>query len=689
MGRSVRVRTSNARLVAAAVARPVIVVARVVPRSGLWALLSLALCTGAGAAAGRQAPSPVVYERATVEVVALERRLLERALLGDIVVPVGDEQVDAAHSPGSGPGAAWFARTGVRRDADAHEPQRRAALSYVDRLTAVQDAALRRRLRSGMYADRAAAMRQVLRASGRYAALYRVQHGTGDAAARGALLGLLAALLAIAALPAARRLAAAPGGAVILRGGESFGRAAIVLAGAIVAVAVVLAVSQAPPDGFAAAATGMAGAAALAAGLLGNRRTLLVLAVIVLALNAGRGVIVALVETSGAPRAFLLANALPAATIAAVVLTVLARHRAALRERLPRPMALGVLAIAAAALLSFAGRSTGLTLYAVGLAQYLLYPLLACALVVLLRGRDLPLVPLALAASGLAIAASIAIQAAGIADFSQSWLGGPDDTQRLGGATGSYLHASIFLGALFALPLAFAAAAPAGRWRAAAVVAVVAIAGGLALTYGRAGWALALAGGALITAVASPAGRRTIAAVAAVAVVAALPAAAVVGVPPGKIADRAVSAFDWSSDEGNLLRVREMRRSLERYADGSIVQKLVGQGVGATGNAAKLAPGEEVAATESYLVKLLVEVGVVGLAAIAAFLGWCVLCLVRLLRLRERPLAQRAVAAAGLALTLDFALYPVLEAQLLATVWWATVAAAVVTLAVARRPRAA
>ncbi|HEV2999318.1 MAG TPA: hypothetical protein VGW75_01170 [Solirubrobacteraceae bacterium] len=684
-----KLRTSNARPAAAAAARLVRVVARVGRPAGAWALLAVVLCTAAGAVAGGQAPSPVVYERATVQVVALERRLLERARLDDVVVPVRAEGVDSARSPGSGPGAAWFARTGVARDADAHEPQRRAAMAYVDRLTALQDAVLRRRLRSGMYNDRAAAMRRALHAAGRYAAIYAVRRGAGDAPARGALLGLLAALVAVAALPAARLLAAAPGGAAVLRGHETAGRAAIVAAGAALAAGTVLAVSQAPPAGFAAAATGLTGAAALAAGLLGNRRTLLVLAVLALALNAGRGAIVAVVEPTGAPSAFLLANALPAAVVAALVAAVLARHRAELRARVPRPLALGVLAIAGAAVLSLAGRSTGLSLYAVGFAQYLLYPLLACALVALLRARDLPLVPLALAASGILVAATIAIQAAGIADFSQEWFGGPDDAQRFGGATGSYLHASIFLGALFALPLAFAATARGGRARAAAVAAIVALAGGLALTYGRAGWALALAASALVTVVASPSGRRTIAVVGAVAVVSALPAAALVGLSPGKLGDRALSAFDWSSDEGNVLRVREMRRSLERYAGGSAVQKLVGQGVGSTGNAAKLTPGEEVAATESYLVKLLVEVGAVGFAAIVAFLAWCVLCLLRLLRLRERPLAQRAVAAAALALTLDFALYPVLEAQLLATVWWAALATAVVTLALAPRPRAA
>jgi O-antigen ligase len=112
-----------------------------------------------------------------------------------------------------------------------------------------------------------------------------------------------------------------------------------------------------------------------------------------------------------------------------------------------------------------------------------------------------------------------------------------------------------------------------------------------------------------------------------------------------------------------------MGLALRRFDHAPLPQKVLGQGLAATGNTRKLA-GLEPISTESYVLKLLVEVGIVGLLAIGAILIWALAVFIRLAwRARGRPEVQ-SLAAAGVGLTLYAAIYPTLEPQLTALTWW-------------------
>jgi GT2 family glycosyltransferase len=79
--------------------------------------------------------------------------------------------------------------------------------------------------------------------------------------------------------------------------------------------------------------------------------------------------------------------------------------------------------------------------------------------------------------------------------------------------------------------------------------------------------------------------------------------------------------------------------------------------------------------TESYALKLLDEVGIVGLLVIGAALGFCAYAMGRVIPRAPDPL-QAAIGATGIALTLDFFIYQTLEPQLLAMTWWLLLAMA-------------
>ncbi|MDX6555669.1 MAG: hypothetical protein QOD86_1864, partial [Miltoncostaeaceae bacterium] len=273
---------------------------------------------------------------------------------------------------------------------------------------------------------------------------------------------------------------------------------------------------------------------------------------------------------------------------------------------------------------------------------------------------------------------SVFVQAAGITDFVQAAAAtAPGQAARYGGATGSYIHASIFLGTVGVLLLGLLVQATArgqAVLRAAALVTVVAA---MFLTYGRAGLIIAAVGFAVLV-VASPGrARRRLLAACLAGIALALPFAAISGRGPADVVDRAASSLDWSDDPGNRLRIREMRRALDRFAGLPLPQKVLGDGLAATGNARKLADLTPTA-TESYYLKLLIEVGVVGLLLAGGFLLWATAWLARTcLRAREDPVAL-TVAAAGFALSLDALVFPTLEVQLVALTWWGLLLAALV-----------
>ncbi len=315
-------------------------------------------------------------------------------------------------------------------------------------------------------------------------------------------------------------------------------------------------------------------------------------------------------------------------------------------------------------------QTVGLKVYAIGLVQYLVYPTFAVVAWPVLRGRDVEPLAVALVALAVAVACSIFLEAAHLVRFVEAVppIDPVTGTARYGGSTGSYLHASIFLGTAAPVALGFVLAKKLLQ-RGLAAVALVAILAGFLLTYSRGGFAITAASVLVLLFVLHGRQRVRLAATAAAAVALALPAGFVAGISPAKVGDRMASALSVHGDPANSRRLHDMRAALRRFGRASISQKVFGQGLAATGNTRKLA-GLQPVSTESYVLKLLVEVGVVGLLAIGAVLAWGVFVLSRLAwRARERPDLQ-CLAAAGIGLSLYALVFPTLEAQLTALTWW-------------------
>ena len=90
--------------------------------------------------------------------------------------------------------------------------------------------------------------------------------------------------------------------------------------------------------------------------------------------------------------------------------------------------------------------------------------------------------------------------------------------------------------------------------------------------------------------------------------------------------------------------------------------------------------GLEPFSTESYVLKLLVEVGLLGALPIVAFLAWALFAFFRLAwRAKGSPELQ-SLAAAGIGLSAYALVFPTLEAQLTALTWWLLIMLALKTL---------
>jgi hypothetical protein len=311
----------------------------------------------------------------------------------------------------------------------------------------------------------------------------------------------------------------------------------------------------------------------------------------------------------------------------------------------------------------------GLKLYAIGFAQYLVYPTLAVLAWPLLERRDRDRLVFALAGLGVLVAVSIFLEAEGVPFVEAVRAAAPGGGIRYGGATGSYLHASIFLGTTAVLT----AGALLSRWsRRGALVgtgALGVILAGLGLTYSRGGVAIAAIGLVVLLVVLRGARPRlTLIAVAVVATGIGLGLSAVIGASPAQVASRTGSGTSIQADRGNQLRLEAMRDAIHDYKQLPALEKAIGQGLASTGNAGKLASTNP-NPTESYPLKLLLEVGIVGLLAIGAIIVWAVVRFAMLAWSATDPLLK-GVGAAGLALSADALAYPTLEVQLIALVWW-------------------
>jgi O-antigen ligase len=427
--------------------------------------------------------------------------------------------------------------------------------------------------------------------------------------------------------------------------------------------------------------------AALAVAVRGGRRGLRGLVVGAVVLAPLRGGLLEIAEdvSLGSPR--LAVNALVPALVAALAIGVLVQRRPRLDD-FPRPLLIAWGLIAAAVALSFLTRVVGLRLFGIGVAQYLVYPTLALAIWPLLEPGDGRRLTRLMIAMGLAVAATVLIQAAGVEGFIQAASAQVDGlaADRYAGITGSYLHTSAFLGVSAVLAMGELASLPGRRARFGVAALLAAILSGEVLTFSRSGVVIVAIGAAALLLFALRGRRAAFAALVVSAVAAAVAVGAIGGVAPGAAGNRVTSGFDLSGDPGNRLRTEAFESGLRAYGDGSLAQQAIGRGVASTGNGQQLVDEAAPQVTvESYYLKLLVETGAVGTVLAGAFLVWAAIAF-GLAALRPPSPWPASVAAAGLGLSLYNAVYPALETQILALAWWLLLAICLKSLEEGSRP---
>jgi hypothetical protein len=408
---------------------------------------------------------------------------------------------------------------------------------------------------------------------------------------------------------------------------------------------------------------------ALAAALIWGRpamRSLIALAVV---LAFARGGLLALAAESGLSESGLAVNALVPALVAALTIGVVVKERPRLEE-LPRMLLIGWLLIAGVALINLAVQTVGLKLYAIGVAQYLVYPTLAIAAWPLFRPGDLQRLSRLMIATGGLVALTVLVQATGVESFIQSASAEVEGlaANRYAGITGSYLHTSALLGVVSVLLMGELLRLRDRRAMAAGTVLLAMILSGEILTFSRSGVVIAGIGAVALFALVARGRRLAFAAMLVPAMVVALVAGSIGGVAPDAAGARVTSGFNPTGDQGNSLRAEAFEEALTQYRHSGVVHQALGDGLASTGNAAKLV-SRPVLTVESYYLKLLVETGVFGVLLIGAFLLWAGFLFAKVLWTRRTPWPA-SVAAAGLGLSLYNVIYPALETQILALAWW-------------------
>lgn len=410
-------------------------------------------------------------------------------------------------------------------------------------------------------------------------------------------------------------------------------------------------------------------AIALAAALYWGRPACRALVAVAVALAFVRGGLLALADDAGISNSGVAVNALVPALVAAIAITVAFRYRPALAQ-LPKPLLIAWGLIATIAVLNFAVQTVGLELYAVGVAQYLVYPTLALAIWPLLGPGDERRLSRLVIGMGGVVALTVLIQATGIESFIQSANAEVDGlaANRYAGITGSYLHTSALLGVVAVLVMGELLELRDRRSMIVGSAVLAVVLSGLILTFSRSGVVISGIGAIALFALVAHNRRLAFSAMVIPAVIVALGIGSIGGVSPDAAGARVSSGFSPKGDTGNKLRTEAFNGAWKRYKDAGIAHKALGEGLAATGNARKLVSGD-VITVESYYLKLLLETGVVGLLAIGSFLVWALVYFARTLWRRRTPWPA-SIAAAGLGLSLYNAIYPALETQILALVWW-------------------
>ncbi len=638
----------------------------------VYALVLLVAVAVAAVTAHAKPPPAGESESAQVDVWAVDPGPLAAAALPTLAVPKAGGK--AAFAPGGGVGGGRFWAISDSRSA-ALDTALGAARSYLRTLVAAQNDWLARANHGASSSPRRdRARRLVLSRPSRYMLHYDESLAApkfGGAASRGALIGALLAVLAIVLLES-RRLRAAPAGRGAV-GDSRLSRPPLallpVLAVGVSSGLIVGATAVGPASLYSLLLVALLFASAAIYVLEAGDHGIRVVLACIVAISPFRGALLALAGAMHLPHALLTVNALQPALIAAIGVVAL-RDVRGLVARTPRPLLLAAVAVAGVAILDFATQTVGLHVYAIGFVQYLTYPVLAVVVWPAVRRRDIEPYAALLVGLGVAVAGSIFLEAAHLVRFVEAVP--PVDpvtgTARYGGATGSYLHASMFLGTVAPIALGFVLTKRA-RDQALAAAALACIFAGFVLTYSRGGFAISAAAVLVLLVVLEGRRRVFLAATAAAAVVLALGAGFVAGISPAKVGSRMASSFSLHSDPSNSRRLHDMKGAVRRFEHAALPQKILGQGLAATGNTRKLA-GLQPFSTESYFLKLLVEVGLVGLLAVGSVLIWAALVFIRLaMRARGRPDLQ-SLGAAGLGLTLYAFVFPTLEPQLIAVTWW-------------------
>jgi hypothetical protein len=482
------------------------------------------------------------------------------------------------------------------------------------------------------------------------------------------LIGLLVSGLAAALMIAARRRETASRSRD--GGGPASSLASLPpfawIAGGVLASAGLVAISSAAwPGGYTFLFIALLFALAFVYALAGGPQAIRTLLIAVIAVAPLRGALLALADAIDLPNGVLTFNAIQPSLIAACAAAALLAHRSMLRDEPPLLVAAWV-AIAVVAVLDFATQTVGLKLYAIGLAQYLVYPTFALLAWPLLEAEDRERLVWGLVALGVLVAVSIFLEVAGVY-FTEA----VRDPNRYGGATGSFLHAAIFLGTTSVLALGALFARWSRRNALRTIAAVGVMIGGIGLTYSRGGFGIAAIGALVLFVVLAGRNRLRLVGVTIAAIALGLALTTAVGPSLGQLASRTSagsSTITFQSNEGNAGRIKAMRKSIHEYRALPVAKKAFGKGLASTGNAAQLTSLEP-NTTESYPLKLLVETGAVGLLLIGAILIWAVVRFARTSWTMADPVLK-GVGAAGIGLFAESLIYPAFEVQLISLTWW-------------------
>jgi N-acetylglucosaminyl-diphospho-decaprenol L-rhamnosyltransferase len=406
--------------------------------------------------------------------------------------------------------------------------------------------------------------------------------------------------------------------------------------------------------------------------LRAGERGIRALLVAVIVVSPIRGALLSVFAQIDLPHRLLVVNAIQPCLVAAAALAALVENRERL-ERTPRILRYTWLAILAIVVIDLPFHGGGLDLYGVGAVQYLTYPTFAVLAFAYGRRSDIRPVAQLLLGLGTLVAFTVLLESVHVVHFVQARPAAGLHFARFGGSTGSFLHASIFIGAAISIGLGLLLDSWSRIRLIDGTVIGAILLGGLSLTYGRGG--IAVAGvGLLILLIALPRPQKLrVLAIGGLALAVAIPTAAAAGRSPSAAAHRITSSVK-SGDNGNDQRFHNMRRALDRFDAGSLTDKVMGGGLATTGNTGRVV-NEHSLSTESYPLKLLDEVGIVGLLVIGAALAMCAYGFGRVIPRSPDPL-QTAIGATGVAMTLDFFVYQTLEPQLLAMTWWLLLAMA-------------